>query len=362
MKIKVLLTYFILLTISVSVTAQVNHKRFLVKSGHVEMKVEGISEGVRSIWFDNYGRQYRDELKVITTTEIFGIKTVEEAHTLKIVNGEDFYSADLIAGTGTKHSYGIPTEFYQAYDQMSEFQKDKFANEIFNDIGGTKLGVGTMLGRKCDIIKVLGVTESIYKGVVLQTKVRMLGKINTETATLFEENISVPSSKFSPPKTIDWTDLNAVVDNIADSDDDYYQDSYKEDEEEIIPVSYSFESFKKATQDIKYEGYKKSMSMNMNGQHMTSYMKSMRENFMIVASSIENMHTDSAAEGMNKYQHFSHGGRKMHFGDAIDEEEGEFEGNALIIEYPSEDMIISIVSSHKLDKAELLKIAEQLKF
>ncbi|MPQ46655.1 hypothetical protein GCQ56_06480 [Marinifilum sp. N1E240] len=361
MKFKVLITCVALLATSVCVSAQANHKRFLVKSGHIEMKVVGISEGVRSIWFDDYGRQYRDELKVITTTEIFGIKTVEEAHTLKIVNGEDFYSADLILGTGTKHSYGIPTEFYQAYDQMSEFQKDKFANEIFNDIGGTKLGVGTMLGRKCDIIKVLGVTETIYKGVALQTKVRMLGKINTETATLFEENISVPSFKFSAPQDIEWTDLNAVVDIYADSDDDD-QDSYQDDDEDMIPVSYSFERFKKATQDIEYAGFKKAMTMNVDGQYMTSYMKSMKENFVIVASSIENMHTDSAAEGMDKYQHFSHDGRKMHFGDAIDEEEGEIEGNALIIEYPKEDMIISIVSTYKLSKGELLKIAEQLKF
>ncbi len=53
----------------------------------------------------------------------------------------------------------------------------------------------------------------------------------------------------------------------------------------------------------------------------------------------------------------------MHFGTETDEEEGSgFQGSVLLIEYPSEDMLISIVNSPKLDKDEVLKIADQLKF
>ncbi|NOU58699.1 hypothetical protein [Marinifilum caeruleilacunae] len=363
MNFKVLTACVVLLSTHIALSAQVNHKRFLVKSGHLEMKVEGISEGIRTIWFDNYGRQYRDELKVVTTTEIFGMKSVEETHTLSIVNGEEFYSVDLLSGTGTKHTYGVPAEFYQAYDQMSEEQKNQFADEIFSDLGGTKLGTTNMLGRKCDLIKVLGVTETIYKGVVLKTKVNLLGKKNTETATLFKENISVPASKFSPPQNIDWTDLNSAEGQFSDLDGEYYNDSYDdEDDSEAIPVSYPFESFKKATQNIEFNGYKKAMAMSMDGQHITTYMKSMNENFMIVASSIENIQSQDYGDELARYQHFKHNGNDMYLGNATGGDEEDFDGVALIIKYPSKDMVVSIVSSNAFGKSELLKIADQLKF
>ncbi|WP_165835909.1 hypothetical protein [Marinifilum breve] len=55
-------------------------------------------------------------------------------------------------------------------------------------------------------------------------------------------------------------------------------------------------------------------------------------------------------------------GKKMHFGDAIDDDGSDMNASALIIEYPSEEMIISIVSMPKMTKSQALTIADQLKF
>ena len=354
----------ILFATAPSLHAQTNYKRFLIKSGYLEMEVKGISEGTRYIWFDNYGRMYRDELKVTTTTKIFGIKSVEDAHTLSIVDGEKFYTANLLDGTGTKHNHGVPTEFYSTYDNMSEDQKNKFADEMFNDLGGKKIGRTTFLGRECEIGEMLSVVVTMYKGVALKTKVNLLGRRNTETAIVFKENTAIDASKFLPPMNIDWLDLDALQDEDADRGDEYSRQANEADfDEPMTPVSYPFSEFKKAVGNVQYKGYKESMTMTMEGQHMANFMESVRANFVIVASSNQGFTDGLNADRIKNYQHFTHNGLSMHFGTETDvEEDSGFQGSVLLIEYPSEDMLISIVNSPKLDKDEVLKIADQLKF
>ncbi len=354
----------ILLAAAPALNAQMNHKRFLIKSGYLELEVKGISEGTRYIWFDNYGRMYRDELKVTTTTKIFGIKTVQDAHTLSIVNGEMFYTANLLDGTGTKHKHGVPAEFYAAYDQLSENKKNKFANEIFNDLGGRKIGNVTFLGRECEIGEMLTVNVTMYKGVALKTKVNLLGRTNTETAIVFEENIAIDASKFLPPTNIDLLNLDALQDDDTDMGDGFSMQENEDDfEEPMTPVSYSFSEFKKVVGNVQYKGYKESMTMSLEGQHMANFMESIRKNFVIVASSNQGFKYGLKADKIKNYQHFTHNGLSMHFGTEIDKEEDSgFQGSVLLIEYPSEDMLISIVNSSNLNKDEVLKIADQLKF
>lgn len=353
-----LLILIIIIGVSFSSKAQFEQKRFLVKSGHVEMKVEGVSKGTRSIWFDDYGMRYREEYKATTTTKVFGMKTVEEDHTLVIRDGKQFYSINLLEKTGTKRSTGMSQDMYMSFTKMSDSEKEKFGDQILESFGGERLGVTTFLGRSCEEVKIMGTTQIVYKGILLKSSAKILGMITNETAVSFEENISIPDSKFKAPNDIDWIDLNQNVESFMGFEDDYSND----EDDEVIAVTYPYDDFMKAVKKINYSSFKRATILNVEGQYMATFMKSMRENFTIVASSRENMESDEAKKEMVGYQHFSHNGHKMHFGDAVDEEGEGFTGSALIIEYPDEDMLISIVSMPKMSKDEVLKIADQLKF
>ncbi len=343
-----------------SIKAQVSNKRFMIKSGHVEYKLEGMTKGTRSIWFDDYGRLYREEMKATTTTNMFGMKSVEDEHTLKIVDGVDSYDLDLINQTGTKHSFKLPAEFKQLVEGLDDQQKKQLAQETLNAFGGEKKGTEKFMGRECEVIKVMGSTQSIYKGISLKTKSEIMGLICTETADLFEENIQVASSLFEVPEGIEMIDLNQETDamDIDLSDDMMDEDS----DEEVVPLSYSFQKFEMAIDKVEYQSYKKSMCMPLEGQYMAAFMKGLEESFMIAALSNQGFHSEMLKIESNEYERFEKNGREMYFGKMRDEESGDEDGNVLFIEYPQYEMVISIMSPSAMSKENLLRVADQLKF
>ncbi|RXQ95806.1 DUF4367 domain-containing protein [Ancylomarina salipaludis] len=338
-----------------TINAQVSNKRFMIKSGHVEYKLEGMTKGTCSIWFDDYGRLYREEKKATTTTNVLGMKSVEDDHTLKIVDGVNSYNIDLINQTGTKHRFKLPAEFQNFVDGMDEQQKKKLALETLQAFGGKMMGIETFMGRECEIIEVMGTTQSTYKGIPLKTKSEIMGT-STEIADLFEENISVSASLFEVPDGIEMMDLNQETDamDLDLSDDDA--------DEEIVPLTYSFQKFEMAIDKVQYQGYKKSMCMPMGGQYMAAFMKGLQESFMISALSNQGFQSEMLNTEANEYERFVKNGREMYFGKMRDEESGEDDGNVLFIEYPQHEMVISIMSPSAMSKESLLVIANQLQF
>lgn len=343
-----------------TIKAQVSNKRFMIKSGHVEYKLEGMTKGIRSIWFDDYGRLYREEMKATTTTDMFGMKSVDEEHTLKLVDGVNSYKIDLINRTGTKHTYKLPAEFKQLVDGLEDQQKKQLAQETLNAFGGKTKGTEKFMGRNCEVIEVMGTTQSTYKGIPLKTKSEIMGT-STEIADLFEENISVSASLFEVPEGIEMIDLNQETDAI---DLDLSEDNMDDDDvdEELVPLSYSFQKFEMAIDKVHYQGYKKSMCMPMGGQYMAAFMKGLQESFMIAALSNQGFQSEMLNTESNEYERFEKNGREMYFGKMRDEESGEEDGNVLFIEYTQHEMVISIMSPSAMSKESLLVIANQLQF
>ncbi|WP_321298354.1 hypothetical protein [Marinifilum fragile] len=356
-----LILFAVIICIGNNAFAQYSSNKFMVRSGYVEMKLDGATKGQRLIWFDDYGKLYKEEVKSETKVKVFGIESSEKKHTLKIVKDGVIYDINQLNHTGTKLETGISPEYYSALENMSDTQKKEIADELLEAFGGQRLGTSEFFNRSCEKIKVLGATVWIYKGVVLKSEAKMMGIENHEVALKFDENIKIPSSTFEVPEDISWNEpemrLGQSLDMFAGEEMEY--DS---DDEEIFPVEYPYNEFQDAVGKVKYSNFKKSAVFNVDGQYIASFTKTMTENFTIVASSDKDIDSDKAQEELATYSHFTHQGKKMHFGDAIDDDGSNLNASALIIEYPSEDMIISIVSMPKMTKSQALTIADQLKF
>lgn len=218
---KKMLTLAILMTIALASTAQnedyMNMKQFDVKSGKIEYKIEGKTKGIKTLWFDDYGRfQYEH---TVTTTKMFGMTTKEER--LRIRDKEWMYDLNLVDKTGTKMHVDQANEMLNVVtDATTDEQLKKFGEDVQKDMDIKDGGIETILGRQCKVTTSgkLNSKHWEYKRIPLKMSVDfggMLGSSNEE-AISFEENISIPASKFSVPsgfeiQEIDMNQINGLM-------------------------------------------------------------------------------------------------------------------------------------------------------
>ena len=343
---------------TISVTAQENNAhRFAVKSGHIEYKLDGSTVGTKSVWFDNYGDIYYEEVTATTTIKMFGMKNVEEAHSITIQNGAEFYSINLIDGTGVKTNDSYYTSRQDLMGDMTQEEQEEFGKDVFESLGGEITGEEKILGKTCEIVSVLGSQSWVYKGISLKSDTKVLGIKNLEEAISFDEGIKFPKNLLTPPEGIEIEDLSNASYGY-DNSDYYYDDEDDEEEyEEIIPVKMPFETFKEGIEDVSREGFTRFSVITMDGQHMAIYTKTLVESFTIIASSIENM--ENNPEEMENYETFTKNGKKMFYGKET--EEG-MTVSVLGVEYPKEETAILIAATFPITKKELINIATMLKF
>ena len=180
-----------------------NEKVFEIKAGKVEYAIEGKTKGTKTLWFDDYGRVHCELKK--TSTKMFGMTTKEE--TLTIRNKEWMYNINLIDKTGTKMSIDDAFEMSETIVGTTDEQELKeIAEDVKETLDAKDAGTETILGRNCIVMDInrLNGRHWRYKGVTLKMEVKMGGILGdfTETATAFDENVSVPASKFEVPAGI----------------------------------------------------------------------------------------------------------------------------------------------------------------
>lgn len=179
---------------------------YLVKSGYVEYELSGSITGTRTIWWDNYGRWTREEEKSLTKMKVFGFTSEEETHTITVTKDDRFWTANMLEQTGMT---GIePVEDIQLeLSEMDEEDKEELGRELFDALGGRELPPETFLGRKCQVLEVMGAKTYIYNNIPLKSSVDIMGIRADVTAKELRENITVPKSKFEPVSGIDYREM-----------------------------------------------------------------------------------------------------------------------------------------------------------
>jgi len=348
-------------------TAQQKVQQYAIKSGYVEYALTGNTTGTKKIWWDNYGEKSRTATQSKTVTKMFGMKNVDQTHTIEILVKDKYWSANLMEQTGQKGTVPFYKEGHQLFESMTKQEQEEFANKTIESLGGKRMGTESFMGKTCDIIKVMGSKIWIYKGITLKSEAKIMGIVSNETAVKFQANQSVSSSQFTPLSNISYEsadqqqqgmfgNMGSMEEAMAAMQNDN-MDDVDNDNPQMVPVKYPYAKFLKKVNAFSYEGYKKIMAHSADGAHAAAFMKGAGEMLAIGAMSRKNGDISEAGQ----FESFSYKGKKCMYGSA--KEEGEDDDSMLlVVEIPQYDTYITIGSPIPQTKNELLEILNHLDF
>ncbi|OQY08473.1 MAG: hypothetical protein B6I28_04690 [Fusobacteriia bacterium 4572_132] len=367
---KLILGILMGLLMAVVTSAENNQKIYLVKSGYIEYKLTGNTTGEKTVFWDDYGRKTRTEVKSKSVTTFFGQTRNENIHTVSIISDGKFWTVDLLKKSGQKGDipyYGETTSYYEG---LTKAEEKKLEEDILAAFGGQKIGTEKILGYNCEIISIMGGKIWIYKGISLKSKVNILGIEANETAVKFKKNMKISDSKFTPIKNINYSSMKEIMPqrgngnsemSLGDMFGGYEEEDEEdyEDFEEIAPTKYPFEKFKKVINGFNYDGMNKIMVMQQGGQHLAMFRTTNNGMLTIVSISDEAYKSKEGKNELRKLEKCTLNGKRAYYGKKIEDEE---EMSMVMIEQSKYDSYIMIVAMPQLKEKEIKKIASKLKF
>ena len=341
--------------ISVALMAQSSAHQFAVKSAKLEIKMTGSTQGIKTIFFDDYGDKYYEEEKSTSSISMFGITEKSKTHTIEIINNGKFWTMDKITGKNYKGELPFYNSRKEWTTQLSNAEQEKIANDLLKTFGGERLGKEKVLGKNCEKIRVMGTTIWVYNGLSLKSNGEVMGVVIQEEATNLEENISISSQKFAAPKGVNFVDLQTQQGQFMSSESFSDMPDYEED---IKPLNYPYTSFTQVINKYSPQGYTRAMMMNEGEQYMALYTQGFSQIISIVATAYENMENIPEEES-KEMESFTYKGKTLYYGRIMDE---DMDGTALIIPYKKHQMNVVIMCAPGQSKDQLLEIADDLDF
>jgi hypothetical protein len=156
-------------------------------------------------WIDSS----KDRFAMESTSETEMMGTKQSSKSLMIEDGEWSYMIDMMAKTGYKSKGGEadddPTDLIKSDDDVT-------FRQMIEKEGGKILANETFLGKDCIVVEMMEKDDDgkaaptkmwYYKGIPL----KMSNKAYTMEATKFEENVSIPNSRFEVPSGITMSEM-----------------------------------------------------------------------------------------------------------------------------------------------------------
>jgi len=184
----------LLLVMALTMGFAKNLKRYHVKSGIVEYKIEGSGnilgfktseKGTSRLVFRDWGNL--EVRKEDTTRSREG-----RVRTLSKFAGGTIYAVDYKQRVIHKYSP-------EMLKNMENKDLSKTGMEMLEAMGGKKVGSGKILGYPCEIWQAMGTKIWMYKGVPLKVDSNLMGIKRTETAVRAEFGVRVPDAEFKLP-------------------------------------------------------------------------------------------------------------------------------------------------------------------
>ena len=333
-----------------TLNAQPKTRQFSVKSGHVDYKLTGNTTGTKSIWWDDWGHKTRTEEKSLTVTKIFGIKSEEEKHLVIIMEGANFWHADLLKKTGQTGVSPFYDDAHDIAEDVTEAEAKELEKDILDAFGGERLPNEKFMGYDCEVIKILGAKVWVHKGVTLKSEAKIFGIEANELATKFEKDINIPASKFEPLSSINYEEI-PELEALMNEDSQEVEDT---NDNGGGTISYPFSKFKQVINSVKLDRYRKLFCKETDGEYITNFIKGLAGSLSVMATSMDN--ADYKNDGSD-FEDFSHNGKKCHYGKVDDSA-----GTSLIVEYPKYNMFIIFMTVPGKSKADILLIADKFNF
>ncbi|HLP08250.1 MAG TPA: hypothetical protein VK178_08790 [Opitutaceae bacterium] len=206
----------LLLAFVAAAPARAEKNEFLLglNSAMVEYQVTTTGRGANStgtdtLWVAEQGR------KSARLQKRFKSNGKVESESLGLLLDGWIYSIDLVKKTGMKMSLQQAQDMAKRFGKGAQGQDGQaFVKDFVEKNGGKILPAEEFLGRTCDVFEVWGMKTWAYKGVALKTEGTVMGIKTSMVATKFEENPSIPASRFEIPagvKIEDMPDLSAML-------------------------------------------------------------------------------------------------------------------------------------------------------
>ena len=186
-------------------TDMASMKSYVIEYKTVMSAPQMKSTSVMTQWIDSKNERFA--MESTGETEMMGTK--QSSKSLMIEDGEWSYMIDLMAKTGYKSKGGEaeddPTDLIKSEDDVT-------FRQMIEKEGGKILANESFLGKDCIVVEIMekgddGKSEPTkmwyYKGIPL----KMSNKVYTMEATKFEENVSIPNSRFEVPAGITMSEM-----------------------------------------------------------------------------------------------------------------------------------------------------------
>ena len=337
--------------------------------------------GTKTEWWSDHGRKVATLEKTTTKTEIFGQKNSERKEELTIVDGDTVYTIDLLKKTGTKGNIAEFRKLGAAFANRMGAAEDP--KKFVEKNGGKWLPAETFLGRKCDVVEMMGVKAWTYKNVTLKSEGSVMGISTSQVAKKFEENVSVPAAKFEVPAGITFEEqqmpdeAQAFVQAMAGasrgegaedgkgSGENFLAqvmqqaqaeagDAEGEDDEDLGPPStLPLAKFKAAVAAVQLPGFHRLPVITQDGDHGLLLADDEERGWTVMAqrAAIGEQFEKGAA---GKLSRFKHKGRDAFYARMTDPE-GE-EMAFIVVKYPQYNMGLFITAKPVTTRAELMKV------
>jgi hypothetical protein len=168
---------------------------FGVQSGKVEYQVTGAEQGTEILSWDNWGGRM-----AISTKATMG--TIAQDKTT-LVTVDKVIALDNAAKTGTAMANPMKDVM------LAGGSTDEMTSRMMSQMGATKQGTDTVLGKTCD--KYVSATSStcVWQGIALKTEMTVSGATTTKVATKIEENAAVDPAAFDIPAGMTVQDMSS---------------------------------------------------------------------------------------------------------------------------------------------------------
>ena len=192
------------LILSIGMVEGAVFKKYEVKSGKVTYRIDGgmggngLSQRIRGkkrLIFDQYGFRELEEEETETVTEVMGQKNSDRSHRLNFRNGTKVKVADF----ATKSVVEMEAPGLALMVKAAKNNLTQMGEQFLRGLGGQKTGTKRIAGYTCEVWKLPGVTQCLYKGVPLEVVTQAGGLSRKEVAVKAEFDTPVTAADYRLP-------------------------------------------------------------------------------------------------------------------------------------------------------------------
>ena len=243
------------------------------RSGKIDYKISGGGNmmgmgtikvvGKKRVIFDNYGKNYLEELVQVRKQSIMGKNDVQKEHKLTYRNGVVVYAVDF------KHKK-ITRMVNNLIAVVNPKSNEPISKQIENNLkkfGAKKLGKDKVLGKSCDLWELMGIKQCLYKGIPLKIDSNIMGVKQSEVATKAQFDIKLNKDAFKLPNFPIYSgSMESMMSGVPPKkiSRDKLEELDKKANEEALKTSSEVADFsKKLNQEVQKNG------IDLNSKDMT---------------------------------------------------------------------------------------------